>query len=87
MDERKPEQKEVVEGFIRLEEFPVSLEFEEKIRWVMALDEQGEYTSLDDVHFESWMDMERRYAFPTPKELAALPSWKELQQSVKPGTL
>ena len=64
--------------FIPLEEFPVSLELKERILELMRLDEEGEFTSMDEMFFDMWMEDEHRNAFATADQLAALPSWKRM---------
>jgi hypothetical protein len=69
---------EVVDGFVRLSEFPVSAELEELIVELTNRAKEGEYTEWDDMHFYSFLDYQKRWAFPTPVETAVLPSWKAL---------
>ena len=67
--------------FIRLEEFPLNPELEERILELMRLGEEGELSSMDEMFFDMWIEDEHKNAFATASQLAALPSWKEIVRS------
>lgn len=84
MNQTKNKERKSPVDFIRLEEFPVNLELEERILEMMQLGEEGELTSMDEMFFEMWTADEHKNAFATAGQLAALPSWKEILRSGKP---
>jgi len=65
-------------GFIPLGEFPVSRHFYEEVLRLTEMARQGECTEMDDMLHELMLEEQRRCAFPSPEELAALPSWKSM---------
>ncbi|MCC6699781.1 MAG: hypothetical protein IT365_29430 [Candidatus Hydrogenedentes bacterium] len=67
--------------FIRIEEFPVNPELEERILEMMRLGEEGELSDMDEMIFEQWIEDEHKNAFATAGQLAALQSWKEMLRS------
>ena len=73
--------REAPADFIRIEEFPVNPELEERILEMMRLGEEGELSDMDEMFFEQWIEDEHKTAFATAGQLAALPSWKEMRRS------